>query len=629
MNFADALARLKEHSAAGRMDAAWGTLRAALIEPFKVLDLQKLNRVLQADARAWQEFVGGRTLRIALLGGYTTQPIKELLLPLVLAEGQWAEVYEATYNTFETEPLDPAGPLYAFRPELVLLATGSLNLPELPPPGADEPAVAALVDRVIFGCQQRWQAIAAATGARIIQHNFDVPATLPLGRLEGRYPWSATNFIHRLNARLWQHDGREVRVLDTHQIASDCGRRQWHEPRWHHHSKHGFDPNLIYHYGRALAGLLRAMLGSTRKCLVTDLDNTLWGGVIGDDGLDGIELGNVSAAGEAHAAFGRYLKSLRQLGVALAVNSKNDPLVAGDVFTSHPETPLRPDDFAAFVCNWERKSENLRAIARQLNLGLDSLVFVDDNPAECEEVRAALPEVTVIELSGDPAGFPRRIEEQHLFTPLDFTSEDFVRAQSYAAQRPLADASASPASLEAHLASLEMEASMAPAQPGDLARLEQLFRKTNQFNLTGRTCDQAVLERMMTAPDGLLLAVWLKDRLASHGLISALAGRFAGESLVLDNWVMSCRVFTRTLEQCIFARLLQLARLRGCRVIQAEFIPTPKNGYAQPLLEKLGFHRLGTGEPARFEVEIAAVQPPRTQVKLVASPGHFTAEPAA
>lgn len=629
MNFADALARLKEHSAAGRMDAAWGALRAALIEPFKVLDLQKLNRSLTASAAAWREFSRGRVLRIALLGGYTTQPIKELLLPLALAEGRWAEVYEATYNTFETEPLDPASPLYAFHPELVLLATGSLNLPELPSPGADEPAIAALTDRVLSGCQQRWQSIADRTGARIIQHNFDVPATLPLGRLEGRYPWSATNFIHRLNARLWQHDGREVRVLDTHQMASDCGRRQWHEPRWQHHSKHGFDPNLIHHYGRALAGMFRSLLGQSRKCLVTDLDNTLWGGVIGDDGLDGIELGNVSATGEAHAAFGRYLKSLRQLGVALAVNSKNDPLVAGEVFARHPETPLRPDDFAAFVCNWERKSENLRAIARQLNLGLDSLVFVDDNPAECEEVRAALPEVTVIEMSGDPAGFPRRIEEQHLFTPLDFTNEDFVRAQSYAAPRQLADASASPASLEAHLASLEMEAVIAPAQSGDLARLEQLFRKTNQFNLTGRADDQTALERRMTSPEGLLLSVWLKDKLASYGLISALAGRFQGDALVLDNWVMSCRVFTRTLEQCVFARLVNLARLRGCRVILGEFIPTPKNGYAQPLYEKLGFHRVGEGMPAQFEVEVASVQAPKTQVKLVAVQGHFTAEPAA
>ncbi len=623
MNFADALARLKEHSAAGRMDAAWGALRAGLLEPFKVLDLQKLNRVLQADAPAWQGFVQSRRLRIALLGGYTTQPIKELLLPLALAEGHWAEVYEATYNTFETEPLDPASPLYAFRPDVVLIASGSLNLPELPSPGADEPALVALAERIISACRQRWQAVAAGTGARIIQHNFDVPATLLLGRLEGRHPWSATNFIHRLNARLWQHDGREVRVLDTHQIATDCGRRQWHEPRWQHHSKHGFDPNLIHHYGRALAGLLRGLLGQSRKCLVTDLDNTLWGGVIGDDGLDGIELGNVSATGEAHAAFGRYLKSLRQFGVVLAVNSKNDPQVAGEVFTSHPETPLRPDDFAAFVCNWESKSQNLRTIARQLNLGLDSLVFVDDNPAECEEVRAALPEVTVLEMSGDPAYFPRRIEEQHLFTPLDFTPEDFARAKSYAARQQFADATAPPATLEAHLAALEMEAVIAPAQPGDLARIEQLFRKTNQFNLTGRTYDHAALERMMTAPDHLLLSVWLKDKLASHGLISALTGRYEGDAFVLDNWVMSCRVFTRTLEQCIFARLLDLARLRGLRIIRAEFIPTPKNSYAQPLLEKLGFHRIVTGEP-RFEVEIASVQTPRTQVKLVSTQGHFT-----
>jgi FkbH-like protein len=612
MNFADALARLKEHSAAGRLDAAWGALRCAMFEPFKVLDIQKLNRVLTTDAGAWREFTRGRTLRIALLGGFTTQPIKELLLPIALACGHWAEIYEAPYNTFETEPLDAGSPLYQFQPDIVLLATGAVSLSSWPEPGAEVGRIEALVEGVIIAHRQRWAAIEKNAKARIIQHNFDLPPALLLGRLEGRLAWSATNFIQRLNTRLWEHDGREVHVLDIHQIAADCGRRHWLEPRWQHHSKHGFDPGLIHHYGRALAGLFRAMLGGNRKCLVTDLDNTLWGGVIGDDGLDGIELGNVSAIGEAYAAFGRYLKSLRQLGVVLAVNSKNEVKVATEVFTCHPESPLKLDDFAAFVCNWESKSENLRTIARRLNLGLDSLVFVDDNPAECEEVRATLPEVAVIEMSCDPAYFPRRIEELHLFTPLDFTAEDFVRAQSYLAQKQFAESGASVAGLEAHLAGLEMEAVVLPAQPGDLARLEQLFRKTNQFNFTGRVYDRSALERMLATPDALVLSAWLKDRIAQHGLVSALVARIDADALVLDNWVMSCRVFTRTFEQCVFGCLLELARLRGCIRICGEFIPTPKNGYVQPLFEKLGFRQAGAG---KYELALATAAPPVTFVK--------------
>ncbi|MFN0075078.1 MAG: HAD-IIIC family phosphatase [Prosthecobacter sp.] len=590
MNFADALARIKKHAVDGRFDDAWSALRHAMLGSFKIPDLQKLNRELQAHAAAWNILTGGKVIRFALVGGYTTDPIKQLLLPLALAEGYWAEIYEGTYNTFESEPLDPSSGLYQFRPDIVLFATGTVNLTSFPPAGAESVVIGHMADEVLAACRARWHAIAVATSARIIQHNFELPSVLPLGRLEGRLDWSATNFVRLLNDRLWEHDGHEIRVLDTYQIAANCGRRQWHDSRWYHHSKHGFDPSLIYHYGRALAGLLRGMLGTTRKCLVTDLDNTLWGGVIGDDGLDGIQLGNVSASGEAYAEFGRYLKSLQRLGTVLAVNSKNHAQTAAEVFNRHPETVLRQDDFGAFICNWERKSDNIRAIAHQLNLGLDSLVFVDDNPAECEEVRAVLPEVTVIEMSGDPAGFPRRIEELQLFTPLDFTTEDLARAQSYAAAQQITRTGDSSVDLDAHLSGLAMEASIGPAHEGDLPRLEQLFSKTNQFNLTGRKYEKVSLQQMMNSPDKLLLAGRLKDKFSNHGLVSALAARCEGSVLIVENWVMSCRVFTRTLEESILNRLIDEARLRGCTSVLCTIVPTSKNEYAQRFFAKLGWH---------------------------------------
>lgn len=610
------LSRFMDLQTAGDMRAAWGALRACLPYTEKLFDLQKLNRALEDKAEAWQQFTEGRTLRIAVLGSFTTRPIRDLLLPLCLAEGYWAEIYEGNYGSWETEPLDPESPLYAFKPDIVLVATHSADLERLPEPGAEDARVQALADQVMVGFKARWQAISSRSGARIIQHNFDLPATLPLGRLEGRYPWTASRFIQVLNDRFWQCEGREVRLLDFHQLSADLGRVRWFEPRWYHHSKHGFNPLLIRHYGNALAGLLRAMLGKTRKCLVTDLDNTLWGGIIGDDGLEGIQLGNNSATGEAHAAFGRYLKSLQQLGVVLAINSKNNADVALEVLDKHPETPLRRTDFAAIQCNWEPKSENLRAIAKQLNLGLDSLVFVDDNPAECEEVRASLPEVTVIEMSGDAAYFPSLIEELHLFTPLDFTAEDAARSQSYVSQQALIEASGDPGNLQAYLESLKMEVIIRPAGPGDLPRIEQLFRKTNQFNLTGRSYEQAQLEAMMNASESIVLAAWLRDHHANHGLVSTLVARVEGRCLILDNWVMSCRVFTRTLEQCFFAVLLEIAQAQGCDTMRAEFIATAKNSYVQPLFGKLGFTALSE---TSFELNLATVELPQSCIQRVES----------
>lgn len=597
---------MNESVTAGRMDAAWGALRSAVLEPFSLLQLQQLNLRLAAEATAWKEFVSGRQLRIAVLGGYTTQPITQLLLPLVLAEGYWAEIHEATYNTFETEPLDPKSSLYEFKPDIILVATGSVNLTSWPAPGATEDEVSVLAERVRQAHVQRWASLTAGTGAQIIQHNFDPPSTRPLGRLEGRYAWSSTNFVRRLNAMLWDFDGRGIRVLDIHQLATDCGSRQWHEPRWFFHSKHGFAPGLIHHYGRALSGLLRGMFGTTRKCLVTDLDNTLWVGVVGDDGPEGVELGTVSATGEAHAAFGAYLKALRGLGVVLAVNSKNDEAVAAEVFATHPESPLRRDDFAAFVCNWNRKSDNLRDIARRLNLGLDSLVFVDDSAAECEEVRIACPEVTVVELSGDAAHFRQRVEALQLFAPLDFTADDFTRAQSYHAQALMAAATDVPATLGDHLAGLRMEAKLATPQADDVTRVEQLFRKTNQFNLSGVRYERTELERLLHAPDAVVLAGWLTDRFAQHGLVAAVVAHVEEGTLIVDNWVMSCRVFTRTLEECMVNHLLAVAKGRGCHTVRWRLVPTPKNDYARRFFGTLGWVASPDGSVANHEMSVSA-----------------------
>ncbi|GEP42486.1 HAD-IIIC family phosphatase [Brevifollis gellanilyticus] len=588
MTFAEAHTRLQTHLRAGHLPQAAGALRDALQEPFKFTELQQLNRTNAASEAAWRGHLSARSLRIAILGGFTTQPVREVIRAVVLAEGWWPEIYEAPYNTFETEPLDESSGVHAFAPDIVILATGSVNLHELPPPGADEALVAQMAEQVVAGCAQRWQALCRRDGVRIIQHNFETPADLPLGRLEGRLPWSATRFTREVNDRLWTHDGGAVRILDMHQLTSDCGRRHWHEPRWFHHAKHGFDPALVHHYSRALGGLLRSMLGRTRKCLVTDLDNTLWGGVIGDDGVDGIAFGSISAAGEAYAAYAHYLKRLSTLGVALAVCSKNDPAVASAVFETHSEMPLKKDEFAAFVCNWEPKSDNLRSIAKHLNLGLDSLVFVDDNPAECDEVRRALPEVTVIEMSGDSAYFPRRIEELQLFTPLDITQEDFSRTASYAALRQISTLTQTPgAGLEAHLASLEMEGSIHQATTGDLPRIEQLFRKTNQFNLTGATYTQDALAAMAAAPDCRVYAVRLKDRFAAHGIVSVLVARLVQEEWQVDNWVMSCRVFNRRLEDAILNHALADALASGCSKVAGLFRPTAKNDYARTFLARL------------------------------------------
>lgn len=621
MTFNDALALLKQHLEAGLNKEAWAAVRLALMAPYSLMQLQKLNALAARHEAEFLSLFGGRTLRVAVLGTYTTQPVCQAVMAAVLAEEHWPVIYEAGYDCLEAETLDPNSGLYTFKPDVVLIVTSSLALKTLPRPGMSEAQVQELADRELAGLQARWRAIAMHCQARIIQHNFDPPASLPAGRLEARYPWTASRYVERVNQHLWEHDGREVRILDAHRLSQDQGRRHWFDARWYHHSKHGFAFSLIRQYQIALSSLLRGMLGRTHKCLVVDLDNTLWGGVIGDDGIDGIRMGNNSAEGEAFAAFGRYLKSLQALGVLLAINSKNNESVAMEVFEKHPEMPLKRADFAAVRCNWQPKSGNLREIAAELNIGIDSLVFIDDNPAECAEVRAALPEVLVVEMQGDPASFPRQIEDLQLFTPLDFTAEDATRTKSYAAREALASASGSPATLESHLRNLNMEAAVRPAAAADLVRIEQLFRKTNQFNLTGRTYEQSALQDAARAGDQALLAAWLSDVHASHGLVSVVLARIDGDRLDIDNWVMSCRVFSRTFEEYILGCLLDLAALRGCTVITVRFVHTTKNSYARSALERLGFQSTSTsadGAAEHLTRDVCAAGRPVTLIRAAA-----------
>lgn len=589
MTFNDALTQLRTALESNQMRVAAGALREALQAPFTVLQLQRLNALLRTHEQAWRQHCAGRELRVAIVGSYTTQPVRESISAAMLEAGVWPVIYEADYNSIEIELLDASSQLFAFKPDLVLLAVGWQSLHGMPQPGATEAQVATCLEAVMRLWQQRWSAIQERTSATIIQHTFDLPPTLPLDRLEGRYAWSATNFIDALNRRLWQQEGTRLRILDVAALSAAHGRRQWFDARWYHHSKHGFALARIADYTRSLGGLLRAMQGRTRKCLVTDLDNTLWGGVIGDDGINGIALGNGTAAGEAYLAFGAYLKSLQRLGVVLAVCSKNEEGTARDALQNHPESVLRPDDFAAFVCNWQPKSENLRSIATQLNIGIDSLVFVDDNPAECEEVRRALPEVTVIEMTGDPAYFPMLIEEQHLFTPLQLTDEDLARAASYQARSQIGHLAELPAGdLEAFLTGLDMEATVTRATREDSPRLEQLFSKTNQFNFTGIKFDEATLAEMLHSDRHVVIAARLSDKHANHGLVSALVAEQDGTTLAVLNWVMSCRVFSRRLEHCLLNWLREEALERGCIRITGRFQSTAKNDYARRFLVSTG-----------------------------------------
>ena len=291
-----------------------------------------------------------------------------------------------------------------------------------------------------------------------------------------------------------------------------------------------------------------------------DLDNTLWGGVVADDGIEGIEIGDTSPRGEAFKAFQKYIATLKERGTLLAVASKNDYAVAAEVFEKHPEMVLRMDDLVSFKANWEPKSENIRQMAAELNLGLDSFAFVDDNPAEIDIVRQFVPEVETILLGPDAADYVAQLQDCRLFEPRNITAEDAERTSQYQSEVQRQALAASVTDMGAYLRSLEMKGTITEFTPVDVPRLSQLINKSNQFNLTTRRRTEADILALMKDPDYAGFSVRLKDRFGDHGLISIVIGRQEGATMLVDTWLMSCRVLKRQVEDEVLNELARLAQ---------------------------------------------------------------------
>ena len=367
-------------------------------------------------------------------------------------------------------------------------------------------------------------------------------------------------------------------------------------------------PEFIVDYGFSAASLLAAQMGLSKKCLVLDLDNTCWGGVIGDDGLGGIRLGQGDAEGEAFVAFQQYAKALKQRGVLLAVCSKNEEHIAKEVFEKHTEMVLRLDDISCFMANWTDKAANLREIARRLNIGLNSLVFIDDNPAERGLVRQLTPEVAVPELPEDPAGYIAAIEPYRYFQTLAIGKEDLQRAEYYRANSEREDALTGSANVEEYLRSLAMVARIGPITPMSLERSAQLINKSNQFNLTTRRRSAAEVSALVADSQWLTRTVSLADRFGDNGLISVLLAKVEGDSLVIDTWLMSCRVLKRGVETLLNNNICRWAAERGLRRICGDYIVTAKNDLVREHYAGLGYAKIadeGNGH-TRWEMPLAA-----------------------
>ncbi len=593
--------REKLRAALDRADPAYCLEELARLASYRlgVLETTQLDRAL--DRLDLKEAPGFSAVRLAVLGSATVEHLSPAIRVAGLRRKLLIEIHSGSYGQYRQELLNPNSRLYQFAPQVVLFSLSAREVIADVPLTATATEVSETIVRFVAESKSFWIRAREINNTLVIQQTF-INVTEPLfGSYDRLVPGAPTRIIARLNDHLCEAAAENrVLLLDAARAAERDGIYTWFDPgRWFQ-GKLEIAPQAAPLYGDFVGRILAAERGLSRKCLVLDLDNTLWGGVIGDDGIDGIVLGEGSAIGEAHLALQRYAKQLKERGVILAVCSKNDAEIAGAVFSDHPEMLLRRTDIAAFFANWNDKAENLKAIATQLNIGLDSLVFVDDNPTERARIRQALPMVAVPELPEDVTQYVRCIADAGYFEAVAFTSEDRDRAEQYAANVKRSALLESAGSLNEFLRELRMSVVFGPFTAVDHARIVQLINKTNQFNTTTRRYTSEEIAHLADSPTALTLKFRLLDRIGDNGLVSTMILRPAlhmEDVFEIESWVMSCRVFGRQLENEAMNITVEAARQRGIRALVANYVATSRNNVISALYANLGFAEVAPREP--------------------------------
>jgi len=542
---------------------------------------QRAATELRRHPEAFESYAR-HTVRVRVLAASAIDLFARLLPVAGLAAGLGLEVTQAPYGQVEQELLDASSATRRDHPDYVLLVPSPDDL-ALGARGGREP------EEVAAGAVQRWSRLwdaARSDQIGVCQHLFSPPAADPFGTAALQFPESPSAVVAQVNARL--RASGDVVLVDCERLAAEHGLRGWRDDRYWFAARQAVSLSALPTLARATAAALAADQGLSRRCVVVDLDNTLWGGVVGEDGIDGVGL-TATPQGEAFAAFQEYLLMLHRRGVALAVATKNDPGLAHRAIAEVPGMRIRPEHMAAVVADWRPKSEQLREVAARLSLGLDSLAFADDNPAERLEVRRTLPEVDVIDLPANPSDYVTVLAGRPTLEPGRLTVADRQRNASYVGLRAAAELRERTASLDDFLADLAMEASVRPIDEPLLPRVTQLLQKTNQFNLTTQRRTSQEVAALAADPHWVCLSLSLRDRLADHGVVGVGFAALHGDEAVVDTLLLSCRVIGRTAERLLLSELGRAAAERGCTTLVGCYRATDHNALVAGLYTELGF----------------------------------------
>lgn len=537
---------------------------------------------------------GKKTIRkkVAILGGSTTNDIKNCLELFLLNEGIETEFYESEYNQWFEDAVFGNQELEGFCPDIIYIHTSNRNITEWPKVADDAGEVERKLQKTYGRFEAAWEKLREAYRCPLIQNNMELPPYRLLGNMDASDFRGRVNFIGRLNERFHAYAGSHegFYISDINYLSACYGLDKWSDPFYWHMYKYALCVPAIPVLAANVANIVKAVYGKNKKAFVLDLDNTLWGGIVGDDGVEGLEIGQETSTGQAYSEFQSYLKEHKDMGILLNVCSKNEEenAVAG---LNHPDGILKPEDFIVTKANWEPKSRNIAQIARELNIGADSLVFVDDNPAEREIVRQQLGMVAVPEVSAVEQ-YIREIDRHGYFEATGLSVDDLERSRMYKANAERAKEEAVFENYEDYLLSLRMSAVVRPFEPVYMARIAQLTNKSNQFNLTTRRYSQPEIEE--AAADGRRVTLYgrLGDRFGDNGVVSVAIGRMEGDACHIELWLMSCRVLKRGMEYAMMDTLVHRLRERGAREIIGYYYPTAKNAMVKEFYGQMGFTKV-------------------------------------
>lgn len=525
-----------------------------------------------------------------LMGDCATQHIATAIKGYSIEEGLPINVIDTDYNLIDAHVLDETSELYMQKPKYVIIY---MCVEKLERTFVECPEKTSFAEQVYVKIENIWKTISSRINTTILQFNFIENDNCVFGNYALKTEDSFLFQVKKLNFLLSQGcvKNKNVYLLDLNGLQLEYGQKTVKDDKLYYIAKMPISIDFLPRFAKMVFDVIASIEGKFKKCIICDLDNTLWGGVIGDDGLNGIQIGELGV-GHAFEDLQYWLKQLKERGIILAICSKNDEINAKEPFEKHPEMILRLDDISVFVANWEDKASNIRFIQKTLNIGMDSIVFIDDNPFERNLVKTMIPDITVPELPEDPAEYLSYLKSLNLFETASYSETDKDRTKQYQAEMQRVSLEKQFANYDEYLQSLEMLATVNPYDAFQTPRIAQLTQRSNQFNLRTQRHTESDITRFANDEKYITRYFMLQDKFGDHGLISVVLLKKTGEDLFVENWLMSCRVLKRGMEQFIADSIVKIAKDGGFKRVVGEYIPTQKNGMVKNLYSELGFEKI-------------------------------------